>query len=49
LLLQKGIVINKVLEIFRVFNVKEYKIKMHSRKTRSEGIKRSDLVKRFFR
>jgi len=47
-LLQKGILINKDLEIFCVFNVTEYKIKVHSRKTRSEGMKRTELVKNFF-
>jgi hypothetical protein len=46
--MQKRIVINKDLEIFCVFNITEYKIKVHSRKTHSEGMKRSELVKSFF-
>lgn len=45
--MQKGTVINKDQEIFCVFNVTEYKIKVHSRKTRSEGMERSELVKSF--
>lgn len=45
--MQKGIVINKDLEISSVFNVTEDKIKVHSRKTRSEVMKRSELVKSF--
>lgn len=46
--MQKGIVINKDLEISCVFNVTEDEIKVHSRKARSEDMKRSELVKSFF-